>query len=74
MSTLPPSATLYQWARERRLRPHSYFHELAQHWQPVAKSPLRTTKRTPKNYLGLQWQGMHATQRERAAYQMLKKG
>jgi hypothetical protein len=73
MSMLPSSAILYPWARARRLRPCSYFRELAQHWQPMVKRP-RERARAPKNYLGLHWQGAQADRRQRAAYQMLKKG
>ena len=77
MSILPPSITLYRWARARRLyHPPSYFRELAQHWQPMAKHALRSEakRRPPKNYLGLHWQTMQPGRRERAAYQMLKRG
>jgi hypothetical protein len=72
---LPPTATLYQWARGRRPPgTRSYFRDLAQHWQPVSKR-VREGKHAPKNYLGLHWQGRHVTMpRERAAYQMMKKG
>jgi hypothetical protein len=72
--TLPQSATLFGWARARRpARTQSYFRELAQHWQPMAKRP-RDEKRAPKNYLGMHWQGMPAWPRQRAAYDLVKKG
>jgi hypothetical protein len=75
MSILPPTITLYGWARARRLHhPPSYFRELAQHWQPMAKHALRREagkRHAPKNYLGLHWQT--TGRRERAAYQILKK-
>jgi hypothetical protein len=73
MSALPSSEVLFQWGRARHLRPRTYFHDLAQHWQPVTKR-IREAKRAPKNYLGLHWQGAQAGSRERAAYQMMKKG
>jgi len=73
MSALPSSAVLFQWGRARHLRPRTYFYDLAQHWHPVTQR-VREGKRAPKNYLGLHWQGAQAGSRERAAYQMMKKG
>ncbi len=75
MATLPPAEVLYQWARGRRPPlTRSYFGDLARQWQSMARRHLRDGKRAPKNYLGLHWQGVPASQRQRAAYQMLKKG
>lgn len=74
MSALPSSAVLFQWGRARHLRPRTYFYDLAQHWHPLTQR-AREGRRAPKNYLGLHWQGgAQAGSRERAAYQMMKKG
>jgi len=74
---LPASMTLFRWARARRTLndPPSFFHVASRQWRPV--TPRRDCeaqrKAPPPQYLGFYWQAKRPTQRERRAYDLIKK-